>query len=156
MEAEQSWQGFERRRGERRTKKQWFMLRERRSGFDRRRLSSRGVAAAIDRALWWLHQRPRAVAWVLISANVLNVLDLLLTVNVLLWGGTEANPIMHWLLERDPVLAWIFKVVAIAAASVVLWSMRRFRLALAATVGLAALFGVVLLYHLSGLVIFYW
>lgn len=146
----------ERRTGERRRQKRWFVLHERRSGFDRRRTDAEGVAARLDRVLWWLREQPRAVAWLLVSANVLNLLDLLLTVNVLLLGASEANPLMEWLFDRQPALAWVFKLGTIAAASVVLWRLRKFRLALAATVCLAAVFGLVLVYHLARLAVVYW
>ncbi|MCX8033165.1 MAG: DUF5658 family protein [Thermoleophilia bacterium] len=146
----------ERRTGERRTQKRWFVLHERRSGFDRRRTNAEGAGVRVDRVLRWLRERPRAVVWLLVSANVLNLLDLLLTVNVLLVGASEANPVMAWLFDTQPALAWIFKIGTIAAASTVLWGLRKFRLALAATVCFAAVFGLVLVYDLVGLAVLYW
>ncbi len=129
------------------------MLRERRSGFDRRRGEGAGrLSAAYDQALLGLRERPRVIMAVLVLVNVLNLADFLLTMNVLAHGGGEANPILRSLFAVDPLYAGIFKVVAVLVTSYLAWLCRRYRSGLQAALILLTVFSAVIAYHIVGLV----
>jgi hypothetical protein len=143
----------ERRNTDRR--KRWFsiVLRERRTGFDRRERGDAGrFSLAVDRALLNLRDRPRWVFAILFAVNGLNLADFLLTMHVLGHGGGEANPILRTLFALDPLYAGIFKLVAVLFTSWVTWRCRRFRSGLQATLILLALFSAVIAYHIFGLI----
>lgn len=130
------------------------MLRERRSGFDRRGLENGGsISVAYERALLALRDRPRVVLAILLLVNALNLADLLLTMNVLSKGGGEANPIMKSLFAMDPLYAGIFKMVAVFITSWLTWRCRRFRSGLQVAIILVALYAAVICYHIVGLAI---
>jgi hypothetical protein len=144
----------DRRNTDRRRRRFSVVLRERRSGFDRRGREDAGpVSRAVERALLNLRDRPRWVFGILFVVNALNLADFLLTMNVLGHGGGEANPILRSLFEIDPLYAGIFKLVAVLFTSWVAWRCRRFRSGLQATIILLVLFSVVIVYHLFGLVV---
>jgi hypothetical protein len=143
----------ERRAKDRRQRRFSLVVRERRSGFDRRGLGSAGrFSAAYERALLALRDRPRVVLAILLMVNALNLADFLLTMNVLSKGGGEANPIMRSLFAMDPLYAGIFKMVAVFSTSWLTWRCRRFRSGLQVAIILLALFTAVICYHLFGLV----
>jgi hypothetical protein len=145
----------DRRRKDRRQRRFSFVLRERRSGFDRRGRDDAGRASvAIDRALIHLRDRPRVVFAMLMAVNALNLADFLLTLNVLATGGGEANPILRSLFAVDPLYAGIFKVVAVFFTSWLAWRCRRYRSGLQASLILLAMFSAVICYHIFGLVAF--
>jgi hypothetical protein len=125
-----------------------FRYPERRSGFERRARIV-GIAGAPERALVFVRDHDAVLATMLAIVNVLNVSDLLLTVQLMRHGALEGNPVMDALLGADPVLAAAFKVLLLGAVSLVIWRMRRYRsilaLALVALSGFVLLFGYELL-----------
>jgi hypothetical protein len=156
MEEPTGLEAQERRRQDRRRRRFSIVLRERRSGFDRRGpgpAASR-AAVAFENTLTGLRDRPGVLAWLLVLVNVLNLADFLLTLNVLAAGGGEANPILRPLFEADPLYAGIFKMVAVLLVSWLVWRCRRFRSGLEAALIMVAVFAAVFLYHMYGLVIY--
>jgi hypothetical protein len=106
----------------------------------------------LRRTLFALRDRPRALIALLTAVNVLNLADLLLTLGVLDSGGREANPVMRSLLALSPLWAGIFKLVAVLAASLLVWENRRYRKALIAGLCMLVLFAGLFVYDLVGLV----
>ena len=138
--------GLERRRTHR------FVVRDRRSGFERRQARSRTTpGAAYESSLVYLRDHPAALIGLLALANLLSVLDLVLTRILLRLGAQEGNPFMDYLFHSSPVQAAVVKVGIIAAASLGIWTLRRQRAALAVTLFLVGAFGAVVLYELLGL-----
>jgi hypothetical protein len=121
---------------------------ERRSGFERRARTD-GIAGAPERALVFVRDHDIVLATMLAIVNVLNVSDLLMTVQLLRHGAMEGNPVIDALLGADPLLAAAFKVILLGAVSLVIWRMRRYRsilaLAMLALSGFVLLFGYELL-----------
>jgi hypothetical protein len=117
---------------------------ERRSGFDRR-ARAEGLAGAPERALVFVRDHDMVLAFMLAAVNVLNVSDLLVTVQLMRYGAIEGNPVMASLLGADPMLAAAVKVALLGAVSIVIWRMRSYRsvlgLALVALGGFILLFG---------------
>lgn len=143
----------DRRQKDRRHRRFSFVLRERRSGFDRRgREGASRAAIAHERALLALRDRPRLLFGLLIVVNLLNLADFLLTLKVLGEGGGEANPILKSLFAMDPLYAGIFKLVAVLLTSWLAWRCRRFRSGLEAAVIMLAVFTAVICYHIFGLI----
>jgi hypothetical protein len=148
-------ENLERRRGERRQRRFSLVLRERRSGFDRRgRVGASRLSVAFERTLLGLRDNPRLLAGLLAAVNVLNLADFLLTMNALATGGGEVNPILRSLLSIDPVYAGTFKLLAVGFTSWLVWRCRRFRSGLQAAVLMLAVFAGVLCYHIYGLVVY--
>jgi hypothetical protein len=144
-----------RRATDRRRRRFSLVLHERRSGFDRRERPGVGrVSIAFERALLGLRDRPRLLFGLLVVVNILNLADFLLTLNVLASGGGEANPILKSLFEVDPLYAGLFKVVAVLLTSWLAWRCRRFRSGLEAAVIMLAVFGIVICYHIYGLIMY--
>ncbi len=115
---------------------------ERRTGFDRRRPSI--LTALRD-------SRPLLVV-LLALVGVLSLFDLAATaVGLSLGQVAEANPVMRAAFERG-----LWSAVALKAASMVLftlgvWHWRRYRHVLRLALAVAAIYGLVTLYHLVGL-----
>lgn len=128
-----------------------MVLHERRSGFDRRGLVSGGaVVTRFDGLLRGLRDNPGSLRVVLIAANILNVVDFLLTLNALAMGASEANPVMRSLFDMNPLYAGIFKFVAVLSVTFVVWRCRRYRSALQAALIVLAVFTLVFFYHIVG------
>ncbi len=108
----------------------------------------------LESALIGLRDSPGVVVMLLLAINIVNLADFILTLNVLASGGGEANPLMRGLFNLGPVWAGIFKILAVGTASWLLWRCRRFRCVLKVAIVTAALFAVVLGYHIYGLVAF--
>ena len=126
------------------------MLRERRSGFDRRRSHFRpGPAAALEATLLYLRDHPAVLAAVLATANVLSLLDLILTTRLLELGAIEGNPIMASLFRGGAADAAVFKIGLVAVAGLILWSLRRHRAALVAAILAASAYLIVVVFELS-------
>jgi hypothetical protein len=144
-----------RREKDRRHRRFSFVLRERRSGFDRRGREGAGrVSVAHERTLLALRDRPRLLFGLLAVVNLLNLADFLLTLKVLAQGGGEANPILKSLYDADPLYAGLFKLVAVLLTSWLAWRCRRFRSGLEAAVIMLALFTAVMCYHIFGLIFY--
>jgi hypothetical protein len=141
--------------GERRGRRFSFVVRERRSGFDRRGPASAGPATVFfESALTGLRERPGTLWVLLVTVNALNLVDFALTLNVLALGGGEANPIMRSLFSLNPVYAGAFKLVAVLLCTWLVWRFRRFRSALGAALLMVAIFTAVFFYHIIGLAAF--
>jgi hypothetical protein len=140
----------DRRRGGDRRRRRKYRFHDRRSGFDRR---VNGVRMGVlRRTLIALRDRPRALRLLLATVNVLNVTDFLLTLGALDSGGREANPVMRSLFALSPRWAGIFKVVAVLAASLLVWESRRYRKALIAGLCMLVVFAGLFVYHVFGVV----
>jgi len=144
----------DRRQTERRSHRASFVLRERRTGFDRRELAAVGLLGnLLERALAWLRDKPGTLATLLITVNLLNLADFALTMNALSAGGYEVNPVMRTLFASSPLAAGLVKVALIVVATVLVWRFRRFRRTLMAAVLILALFVAVFFYHIYGLIV---
>jgi hypothetical protein len=145
----------DRRQKDRRKRRFSFVLRERRSGFDRRGRDGAGRASvAYNQALLALRDRPRLLFGLLAVVNLLNIADFLLTLRVLAGGGGEANPILKSLFNADPLYAGLFKLVAVLLTSWLAWRCRRFRSGLEAAIIMLAVFTAVMCYHIFGLIFY--
>jgi hypothetical protein len=128
-----------------------FVVRERRSGFERRSRQRWLWAAALERSLVYLRANPVALAALLVLANALSLVDLALTHTSLDLGAVEANLFMRYFLSVDPAQAAIVKVGLVLAVSLAIWRLRRLRRALELAVFLVSLYGVVVVYELIGI-----
>jgi hypothetical protein len=139
----------DRRQGGDRRRRRKYRFHDRRSGFDRR---VNGVKMGVlKRTLIALRDRPRALQLLLAAANILNVADFSLTLRVLDAGGREANPVLRPLLAVSPLLAGIFKLVAVLAASLLVWESRYYRKALIAGLCMFVVFACLFVYDMFGL-----
>jgi len=139
----------ERRDGERRAQRRW-VWRERRTGFDRRRRSDSRVGATLEGALELLRDNPLVLIGLLALTNLLSILDFAFTMWALGQGAIEANPVMAALLSNDPVVAATVKIVIVAAVSLLIFLLRRYRLMLKVALFSTALFAAIVLYHIFG------
>jgi hypothetical protein len=137
------------RHGERRRDRHRLVLRERRTGFDRR---ERG---AFVRGLTELRDSPATLLTLLVAVNVMNVLDQVATTRALAIGFTEGNPVMAALIAFDPRFAAVVKITAVLAVTTGIWSLRRYRLILQVGVFMFAAFAFVMLVHFYGAAFYY-
>jgi hypothetical protein len=129
------------------------MAEERRSGFDRRRSVCRSpVAAAFESRLAALREQPQLFAELLVTVNLLSVLDLLITLSVLRMGAVELNPLMAWLIDLGAIPAAAAKIGVVLAATLGLWMLRRYRAALTTAMVLVAVYGSLVTFELLGLI----
>lgn len=138
-------------RGPDRRRARRFVFRDRRSGFERREPPQGSVIPGLDAALVHLRDNPRTLIEVLFLANLLSVLDLMLTLILFREGAGEANPIMGYLFANGVAQAAVVKIGIIAAASLGIWELRRRRPALATAIFFLVAYGAVVLYELVGL-----
>ena len=103
------------------------------------------------RTLIALRDRPPALRRLLIAVNLLNLADFSLTLIALESGGREANPLLRQLFALSPLWAGVFKLVAVLAATLLVWQSRRYRKALIAGLCMLVVFGGLLLYHIFAL-----
>ena len=147
---EDSYPQVDRRQGGDRRRRRRYRFHDRRSGFDRR---VTGVKmGALSRILFGLRDRPKALQRLLIAVNLLNIGDYGLTLIALESGGHEANPLLRPLFVLSPVWAGVFKLVAVLAATLLVWESRRYRKALIVGLGALVVFVGLLLYHMLVLV----
>jgi len=146
--------GNDRRRSDRRRTRSHVFF-DKRTGFDRRMPGDEGAARGflLD-LLIALRDSSRTLTVLLLAVNILNLVDFGLTLNALAIGASEANPVMASLFEAGPIWAGIFKVAAVALASLLVWEWRRYRKALVAAVTMLAVFSAVFIYHMIGLALF--
>jgi hypothetical protein len=150
----ESAESTERRSVDRRTSRK-FVVRERRSGFDRRQpRRATAVGAAVDASLVYLRDNASMVVAVLLTANLLSVLDLVFTLRALQNGAQEANPLMKALLDWDPAVAGSVKVGIIVALSLLIWKMRRYRIILQVAVFALVVYAAIIAYHVYALINF--
>jgi hypothetical protein len=140
---------IDRRQGGDRRRRRRYRFRDRRSGFDRR---VNGVKMGVlKRTLFALRDQPRALVRLLAAVNLLNVADFVLTLVALDSGGREANPVLRPLLALSPLWAGIFKLVAVLAATLIVWESRYYRKALIAGLCMLVVFCALLAYHVFAL-----
>ena len=139
-------------RGRDRRQKRRFVLRERRSGFERRWTPRRApFGVALDAPLIFLRDHRRALVAMLAFANLLSLLDLWLTSIALRLGAVEANPFMRYFFEASPAQAAAIKCGLIVAASLGIWALRRYRPALMTALFFPVAYGALVLYEIVGL-----
>jgi Domain of unknown function (DUF5658) len=110
------------------------------------RLERRGAAP-----LAYLHDHARALIEVLVLANLLSVLDLVVTLTLMRHGVGEANPVMRYLFSLGPAVAASVKLSAVALISLAIWVLRDHRAALASALLLLGAYVVVVAYELVDL-----
>ena len=138
--------GRDRRRGRR------FVLRERRTGFERRWTPRRTpFGVGLDASLVYLRDHRRALVAMLALANLLSLLDLWLTSIALRLGVAEANPFMRYFFEASATQAAVVKCGLVVGASLGIWALRRYRPALTTALFFLAVYGAVVLYEIVGL-----
>ena len=133
--------GSERRASDRRSAGAALTWPERRTGFDRRR---RTFATGV------LRDNSEALVVLVVVLNALNILDLALTAEVLSLGAAEANPIMAAAFAHGWETAALVKVGSMALISLAVLLMRRYRRVLQVALAGAALYAVLICYHLVG------
>ncbi len=124
-----------------------FRVPERRDGFDRRRPPRGSWRRRFDRFLRRYRDDPGLIIEVLGVFLLLNLADLVLTLDALSLGAVEANPFMAGLFDLSPVVASLFKLTVGLLIAGILWKMRRYRRALEASLVLVGVMTLVLLYH---------
>jgi hypothetical protein len=132
------------RRGERRRESR-FVLRERRTGYDRRKDSPRGLVPACVHV--WCREHAWLLPAILIAANLLSLADIVLTLRVLEAGAVEVNPLLKVLLEFDVYLAATVKAALVAIASLLIWRYRWHRRILPLALVVLAVFAAVVAYQ---------
>ncbi len=135
---------------ERRHATPFFVVRERRSGFDRRGRGRSWLAAGLDTTLVGLRDRPATLAALLVLGNLMNLADLALTRVALNLGATEANPFMRDVLAAHPACVPMVKIGVVVALSLVIWRFRRRRRIVGLALYLAAFYCLVVAYELVG------
>ena len=143
--------GTHTQRGPDRRRARRLVFKDRRSGFERRALQRGSLIPAFDSALVHLRDNPRTLIEVLLLANLLSLLDLMLTLILFRHGAVEANPFMGHLFANGVAQAAAVKLGIIAAASLGIWQLRRRRPALATAIFFLVAYGTVVLYELVGL-----
>ena len=138
------------RRPERRRVTPFFVVRERRSGFERRGRRRSRLAAELDTTLVYLRDHPATLAALLVLGNMLSLADLALTRVCLSLGAGEANPFMRPLLAAHPAYAPMVKIGVVMALSLVIWRFRRRRRIVGLAVYLVAFYCFVVAYELVG------
>ena len=139
-------------RGSDRRRSRRFVLRERRTGFERRWTPRRTpFGVGLDASLVYLRDHRRALVAMLALANLLSLLDLWLTSIALRLGVAEANPFMRYFLEASATQAAVVKCGLVVGASLGIWALRRYRPALTTALFFLAVYGAVVLYEIVGL-----
>ncbi len=82
---------------------------------------------------------------------MLNLEDVLLTRRALALGATEVNVIMGFFLRFGFVPAAFIKMAVVTAGAVFLWTQRRRRIVLLASVGLVAVYVTLVIYQIVAL-----
>ena len=91
------------------------------------------------------------VAGALVLLWVLNLEDVLLTRRALALGAIEANVIMGFFLRLGFVPAALIKMAIVTAGALFLWSQRRRRIVLLASVGLCLVYVALVIYQVVAL-----
>ena len=90
----------------------------------------------------------------LLGLNVMNALDMMLTLQATGLGASEANPIIRALLGTGVPLAFALKVLIVALASLAIWRLKKYRASLVAGVIMAVAYAIVV-YHVVNLAAFW-
>lgn len=132
-----------RRQSDRRTRRGGLRLKERRTGFDRRK--SHALLAP-------LRNDPLLLGSILVAFIAMSVADGVLTAWELRSGlATEGNPALAPLIASSPTGAALFKLAATLAVAAGIWTGRRYRGVLAVSIFAVAVYTAVLAYHLGSL-----
>lgn len=123
-----------------------FVVPERRTGFDRRRLGERYLGG-----LYSLGRSGPQLAGLVVSIVLLSAADFGLTAAALERGGVELNPVMARLFSIGPLAAAAFKSAVLAFVLVMVWKMRRYRRILELALGVAVLHVALFGYHVVNL-----
>jgi hypothetical protein len=86
----------------------------------------------------------RALVWVCIFI----VLDSLSTLYIISRGGTEANPLMRWILERGTIMFLVSKLATAIVGFLLLAVHRFFPIARVLVIVLLSAYGALVLYHI--------
>jgi hypothetical protein len=95
------------------------------------------------------------LAHTLVGLNVMNALDMLLTLQATDLGAGETNPLIRGLLATGVPVAFAAKLLYVFLASLAIWRLRRYRAGLAAGVIVAALYATVVVYHVVNLAVWW-
>lgn len=147
--------GEERRRRDRRVSDRYRFL-ERRSGFDRRTSASGGRTGPFERLLFHFHRKPGSFLLLILAINLLNLADFGCTLLALKAGVQEANPFMAALFAQGPAVAGAAKIGLVLLVSGLLYVLKSFRSAIAASLLMGAGLLAVFVYHLGGLACCSW
>ncbi len=136
---DESWDGAERRRDQRR-KRRLYRFIDRRHGFDRRRRYP---------LTGTMRDHPVVLVFALVLLNALSIADGLFTAIEVTHGiAREGNPVLVAAGRHHPLLAVAVKLGGMLVATAVIWHGRRRRIML--SLALAAL------YFFTGLVAYHW
>ena len=91
----------------------------------------------------------------LLGLNVMNALDMMLTLQATDLGASEANPIIRALLGTDVPLAFAVKLLMVVLASLAIWRLKRYRVSLMAGIIACTLYVTVVAYHVVNLAVFW-
>ena len=91
----------------------------------------------------------------LLGLNVVNALDMMLTLQATDLGASEANPIIRALLGTGVPLAFAVKLLIVAFASLAIWRLKRYRASLVAGVIVGGAYASVVVYHVINLAVFW-
>ena len=139
-------------RGSDRRRIRRFVVPERRSGFQRRWTPRRApFGAALEASLVYVRDHRGALVAMLALANLLSLIDLWFTTIALRLGVAEANPFMRYFFEASVTQAEVVKCGLVVAASLGIWALRRYRVALMTAVFFPGVYGAVALYEIIGL-----
>jgi hypothetical protein len=144
--------GVLRLRGSDRRRIRRFVVRERRSGFQRRWTLRRApFGAALEASLVYLRDHRGALVAMLALANLLSLIDLWFTSIALRLGVAEANPLMRYFFAASVTQAAVVKCGLVVAVSLGIWALRRYRAALLTAIFFLGVYGAVALYERVGL-----
>lgn len=96
--------------------------------------------------------RDRWIYAILALTLVLNLLDGIFTLFAVRTGlAVETNPLMNELLARGPMSFMLGKVAMVSLGVLVLWRLRRLRMAVVGSYTALAVYGGIFVWHLYGL-----
>lgn len=98
---------------------------ERRTGFDRR-LPTNSLVRSLQLVLLWLRDSPVLLV-ILAGVNLLSLADLGMTLYLLRHGAVEANPILAGIFNVSWLAAASVKVVLVVLVTLTLWRLRKYR-----------------------------
>ncbi len=134
---------------------------ERRRGADRRTRPTRpfdvlrghrrrrGGRRASEREGIYVDRLATPDVMLVLAIFVLNILDAYLTLDIVLHGAEEANPVMATLLGRSHAAFLAQKIAVVGFCLVILGAHLHFRIARAGLVGLLVLYAGLFVYHLD-------
>lgn len=139
----------ERKQEDRRKNLRIFYYPERRSGFDRRKTAHRSY---FSKLVLYIRDNFLYFIVLLLTINLLNLLDLNMTLYSLSKGAKEINPVMKYLFEHDLLLAVFYKIAVGAAVTALFWRYRHYRLVLKTAIFTFNIYALLFIYHIVGIV----